>query len=144
MLRPCVITAENRAGFLPLLPVELTERQDSLLFLGLEEDGLPCGLLAGAPAGELFELNSLYVAPAHRRRGGGLRLLEVLISVLEDEPELKKLRCAWRESAETEGAAPLFRAAGFAILVEDGGLAAEIPLSPTEDLGYLLAGMDEN
>lgn len=143
MLRPCVVTGENRADFLPFLPAELTERQDGLLLLGLEEDGFPCGLLAGAPAGETFELNSLYVAPAHRRRGGGLRLLEVLISALEDEPELKKLRCVWRESAETEGAAPLFRAAGFAILVEDGTLAAEIPLSPVEDLGSLLADMSE-
>ena len=143
MLRPCVVTVENRPGFLPLLPAELTERQDSLLLLGLEEDGLPCGLLAGAPAGEVFELNSLYVSPTHRRRGGGLRLLEVLISVLEDEPERKKLRCVWRETAETEGAAPLFRAAGFAILVEDGALAAELPLSPVEDLGSLLADMSE-
>ena len=143
MLRPCVVTAENRSGFLPFLSAELTERQDGLLFLGLEEDGCPCGLLAGAPAGEVFELNSLYVVPSHRRRGGGLRLLEVLISVLEDEPELKKLRCVWRESAETEGAAPLFRAAGFAILVEDDALAAEIPLSPVEDLGSLLADMSQ-
>ena len=144
MLRPCVVTAENRDGFLRFLPAELTEQQESLLLLGLEEDAVPCGLLAGVPAGEVFELCTLYVAPEHRRRGGGLRLLEVLLSVLEDEPELKTLRCAWQETADTAGAAPLFRAAGFAILVEDGGLAAEIPLSPTEDLGYLLAGMDEN
>ena len=143
MLRPCVVTGENRAGFLHFLPAELTERQESLLLLGLEEDGDPCGLLAGAPAGDVFALNSLYVAPAHRRRGGGLRLLEVLISVLEDEPELKKLRCVWQETAETEGAAPLFRAAGFAILVEDGAFAAEIPLTPVEDLGSLLADMSE-
>ena len=70
-------------------------------------------------------------------------MAEPVDSVLEDEPELKKLRCAWRESAETEGAAPLFRAAGFAILVEDGALAAELPLSPVEDLGSLLADMSE-
>ncbi|MBE6962574.1 MAG: GNAT family N-acetyltransferase [Ruminococcaceae bacterium] len=143
MLRPCVVTGENRADFLPFLPAELTEQQDRVLLLGLEEDGLPCGLLAGTPAGETFELRSLYVDPAHRRRGGGLRLLEVLISVLEDEPELKKLRCVWQESTETEGAAPLFRAAGFAILVEDGTLAAELPLSPVEDLGSLLADISE-
>ena len=143
MLRPCVVTPENRNGFLPFLPAELTERQESLLLLGLEEDGRPCGLLAGAPAGETFELCSVYVAPTHRRRGGGLRLLEVLLSVLEDEPELKTLRCTWCDTAETEGAASLFRTAGFAILVENDGLAAEIPLSPVEDLGSLLADMSE-
>ena len=143
MLRPCVVTAENWEGFLPFLPKELTESKDALLLLGLEEDGEPCGLLAGAPAGEVFVLRSLLVAPEHRRRGGGLRLLEVLISVLEDEPEMKTLRCSWNEPEETAGAAPLFRAAGFAILAEDGGLAAEIPLAPTEDLGALLADMSE-
>ena len=143
MLRPCVVTPENWEGFLPFLPKELTESKDTLLLLGLEEDGVPCGLLAGAPAGEVFVLRSLLVAPEHRRRGGGLRLLEVLISVLEDEPEMKTLRCSWNETEETAGAAPLFRAAGFAILAEDGGLAAEIPLAPTEDLGALLADMSE-
>ena len=143
MLRPCVVTAENWEGFLPFLPKELTESKDALLLLGLEEDGVPCGLLAGAPAGEVFVLRSLLVAPEHRRRGGGLRLLEVLISVLEDEPEMKALRCSWNETEETAGAAPLFRAAGFAILAEEGGLAAEIPLAPTEDLGALLADMSE-
>ncbi len=143
MLRPCVVTAENWDGFLPFLPADLTESKDALLLLGLEEDGVPCGLLAGAPAGEVFVLRSLLVAPEHRRRGGGLRLLEVLISVLEDEPEMKTLRCSWNETEETAGAAPLFRAAGFAILAEEGGLAAEIPLAPTEDLGALLADMSE-
>ena len=143
MLRPCVVTAENWDGFLPFLPADLTENKESLLLLGLEEDGVPCGLLAGAPAGEVFMLRSLVVAPEHRRRGGGLRLLEVLIAVLEDEAELKTLRCTWTETEETAGAASLFRAAGFAILAEECGLAAEIPLAPTEDLGALLADMSE-
>ena len=143
MLRPCVVTTENRAGFISFLPADLAERADGLLLLGLEEDSVPCGLLAGAPRGEVFELCALYVAPECRRRGGGLRLLEVLLSVLDEEPELKTLRCRWKDSAETEGAAPLFRTAGFAILVEDGGFAAEIPLAPMEDLGSLLADMSE-
>ena len=143
MLRPCVVTTENREGFLPFLPAELTERLDSLLLLGLEENSVPCGLLAGAPSGDVFDLCALYVAPEYRRRGGGLRLLEVLLSVLDEEPELKTLRCCWQDTPETEGAASLFRTAGFAILVEDGGLAAEIPLAPVEDLGRLLADMSE-
>ena len=143
MLRPCVVTAENWDGFLPFLPADLTENKESLLLLGLEEDGVPCGLLAGAPAGEVFMLRSRVVAPEHRRRGGGRRLLEVLIAVLEAEAELKTLRCTWTETEETAGAASLFRAAGFAILAEEGGLAAEIPLAPTEDLGALLADMSE-
>ena len=63
--------------------------------------------------------------------------------MLEDEPEMKTLRCSWNETEETAGAAPLFRAAGFAILAEEGGLAAEIPLAPTEDLGALLADISE-
>ena len=143
MLRPCVVTTANREGFLPFLPADRTERADNLLLLGLEENAVPCGLLAGAPAGDVFELCALYVAPEHRRRGGGLRLLEVLLSVLDEEPELTTRRCRWQDTPETEGAAPLFRAAGFAILVEDGGFAAEIPLAPMEELGSLLADMSE-
>ena len=140
MLRPCVVTPENREGFLPFLPAELTERQENLLLLGLEEEGRPCGLLAGAPAGGIFELCSVYVAPACRRRGGGLRLLEVLVAVLTEEPELRAIRCVW---PETEGAAFLLAAAGFSVTATDGTVSAEIALKPTEDLGALLADLSD-
>lgn len=145
MFRPCVVTCENLADFLPFLAPDLAEETESLFLLGLEEDGSPRGLLAGAPEGDAFAVRSLYVAPAHRRRGGGLRLLEVLLSALEDEPDVKTVRCAWTAAPETEGLLPLFLAAGFtSAAAEDGCLAAELALIPTEDLGYLLSGMDEN
>lgn len=144
MLKPCVVTPELLPDFQSLLSSELAGRGDSLLLLGLEEDSVPCGLLAGAPHGDAFELLSICVSPSHRRRGGGLRLLEVLLAVLEDDPEIRCVRCVWKETAERSGAAPLFRAAGFAVEPADGGTCtAELELSPAEDLGYLLADMSD-
>lgn len=143
MLRPCVVTPENGERFLPFLPAELTDQKDCMLLLGLEESGVPCGLLAGAPSGDVFELRSLYVSPAYRRRGGGLRLLEVLVAVLTEEPDLRAIRCAWTETKETEGAAFLLATAGFSVATADGAATAEIPLKPTEDLGALLADLSD-
>lgn len=144
MLRPCVVTCENLADFRPLLAPELTDAE-SLFLLGLEEDGSPRGLLAGVPGKDAFEIRSLCVAADHRRRGGGLRLLEVLLSILEEEPDVKTVRCGWTATPETEGLLPLFLTAGFvSVAAEDGCVAVELALTPTEDLGYLLSGMDEN
>ena len=144
MLRPCVVTCENLADFLPFLSPEVTD-PESLFLLGLEEDGAPRGLLAGVPGKDAFEIRSLCVAADHRRRGGALRLLEILLSILEEEPDVKFVRCGWRASSETEGLLPLFLTAGFvSVAAEEGCMAVELALTPTEDLGYLLSGMDEN
>ena len=146
MLRPCVVTSENLADFRFLLSPELAAAPENLLLIGLEEDGGPCGLLAGAPDGDVFELRSLCVAPAYRRRGGGLRLLEVLLTVLEDEPRLTRVCCRWQDTAETSAVAPLLTAAGFAVTpaAVPGSFSAELPLIPTESLGYLLSDLSED
>ena len=143
MLRPCVVTAENGEAFFSFLPAELTAWKDHMLLLGLEEDGEPCGLLAGAPTEDVFELRSLYVRPEYRRRGGGLRLLEVLVAVLTEEPDLRAIRCTWTETEETAGTAFLLATAGFTVSVADGVGTAEIVLKPTEDLGALLADLSD-
>lgn len=143
MLRPCIVSPDILSAYRPFL---FTDRDVSeLLLLGLEEDGVPCGLLAGSPEGEVFTVHSLYIAPACRRRGGALRLLEVLLAVTEDDPSLKRIRCAWADGPETGGLAPLLTGVGFVPApVEDGLTAAEFTLNPTEDLGYLLSGMEDN
>ena len=143
MLRPCIVSPETLPAYRPFL---FTDREPAdLLLLGLEEDGVPCGLLAGCPDGDVFAVHSLYIAPACRRRGGALRLLEVLLAVMEDDPALGRVRCVWKDGPETEGVAPLLMGVGFvSVAAEDGLTAAEFTLNPTEDLGYLLAGMDDN
>lgn len=145
MLRPCVVTPDTLPEYGAFLPTELTEEAAAMLLLGLEENGVPCGLLSGKPEGDVFALRSLYVAPTCRRRGGGLRLLEVLLAVLEDDPSLRSVRCEWKADAEPEGLAPMLLGAGFVPApAEDGLTAAEFTLTPTEDLGYLLADMGDD
>lgn len=145
MLRPCVVSAETMPEYRAILPADWADESEAVFLLGLEEDGVPCGLLTGRPEGDVFAVRTLYVAPACRRRGGGLRLLEVLLAVVEDDASLRCVRCEWKATDDTAGALPMLLGAGFVSApAEDGLTAAEFTLNPTEDLGYLLADLAED
>ena len=65
-----------------LLPDVLTalEQGQLLSILGLEEDGVACGAIAGGVTEEGdLEILSLYVSPDYRRRGGGRMLVDALL-----------------------------------------------------------------
>lgn len=67
-----------------LLPeaADALARGEPLTALGLTEDGLALGAAAGYLENGQFQLISLYVAPAYRRRGGGRMLVDALLGLL--------------------------------------------------------------
>ena len=80
-----VLTREVLPVFSTLLLPEAAaqlEADEPPLALGLTEDNLACGALAGRMEGDLFAVTSLFVAPDYRRRGGGTMLLRALADVL--------------------------------------------------------------
>ena len=89
MMQVGPIEQEGLTSFLPLLLPEVGAEIASgqpMLVLGLT-DGLPekrvaCGAAAGWLQERNFILRSLYVAPQHRRWGGGRLLVETLCSLL--------------------------------------------------------------
>ena len=89
MMQVGPIGQEELKSFLSLLLPEVGAEIASgqpMLVLGLT-DGLPekrvaCGAAAGWLQGRNFILRSLYVAPQHRRWGGGRLLVETLCSLL--------------------------------------------------------------
>ena len=89
MMQVGLVEQEGLASFLPLLLPEVVAEIASgrpVLVLGLT-DGLPekrvaCGAAAGWLQGRSFILRSLYVAPQHRRWGGGRLLVETLCGLL--------------------------------------------------------------
>lgn len=80
-----VLTREVLPVFSTLLLPEAAaqlEADEPLLALGLTEDNIACGALAGRIERDLFAITSLFVAPDYRRRGGGTLLLRALAGVL--------------------------------------------------------------
>lgn len=79
------ISPLSPGGFRRLLLPEVAAAMDDgvpLTILGMKEDGLACGVLAGYAEDGLFSIVSLYVCPDYRRRGGGRQLLGMLEAVL--------------------------------------------------------------
>lgn len=81
---------DNKAlgGFRSLLLPNVVVAMDvgePILALGVQEDDLACGALAGQVLDGTFHVTSFYVAPAYRRRGFGKRLMQTLIALLNLE-----------------------------------------------------------
>ncbi len=77
--------------FLPLLLPEVAEalgRGDPLIVMGLVMDQVACGCLAGYILGDCFYIESFYVAPAYRRKGGGSFMINRLTELIESTPEI--------------------------------------------------------
>ncbi len=73
----------------PFLPLMLQESVDALaqgvplIVMGLEQDDVACGCLAGYIHEDCFRILSLFVAPDYRRKGGGRRMLRQLESLIQ-------------------------------------------------------------
>ena len=79
--------AEQMRVFAPLLLPHVREamkRGEPVTALGLTDGQIAAGALAGHLEDGIFQLDSLYVAPAYRRQGGATLLFEALTRLLED------------------------------------------------------------
>ena len=92
---------------------------EPLTALGLTEDGLALGAAAGYLENGRFLLRSLYVAPDHRRKGGGRMLVEALEGLAGQFASGMEIRfTATREEHFT--LPPFLRALGFEQEPDDG------------------------
>lgn len=60
--------------------------------LGLCDNGIACGALAGGPLGNTFHLTSFFVAPDFRGNGGGTLLMNTLISCMKGQNQLCEIK----------------------------------------------------
>lgn len=92
---------------------------EPLTALALTEEDLAVGAAAGFLEDGRFQISSLYVAPAYRRRGGGRRLVETLSALCAPYAGAVELRfTATREEHDT--LPPFLAAMGFAELPDNG------------------------
>lgn len=89
-MKVCLIGGKEIPFFRSLLlpkAVAEVDAENPVLALGLIDDsdgeGVACGAVAGWVAEDVFEIHSLYVAPAFRRKGGGRLMLETLCRMAE-------------------------------------------------------------
>ncbi|MDR0875405.1 MAG: GNAT family N-acetyltransferase [Clostridiales Family XIII bacterium] len=121
------ITQENFSYFHTLLlpnAVSAIEAGEPLTALALVEEGAACGAAAGYLTDDSFVLSSLYVAPEYRRRGGGRRLLEAYLSLLEktEDDAARTLTVYYTVTRpEHEELAPFLTALGFTAQEEEAG-----------------------
>lgn len=76
-----------------LLPdaAKLLQAHKPIFALGLIDNGIACGALAGGPSGNSFRLTSLFVAPEYRGKGGASLLLQTLITCMSGQKELYEI-----------------------------------------------------
>ncbi|MCR5627065.1 MAG: GNAT family N-acetyltransferase [Lachnospiraceae bacterium] len=65
--------------------VRLIQEGSEAIAFGLVDDGKLCGAIAGKVEDNMFNIDSIYVLPAFRRRGGASMLLTKLRSYLDTE-----------------------------------------------------------
>lgn len=77
-----------------LLPEALNYLKNGspIFALGLCDNGIACGALAGGPMGNIFHLSSFFVAPEYRGRGGGALLMNTLISCMKSQNQLYEIK----------------------------------------------------
>ncbi len=83
-----LIDESNLGSFRSLMmqdAVEAMESGEPVISLGLVVSGVAAGAVAGFAYDDVFEMTSLYVAPAYRKRGGGQKLLDELFDILAGE-----------------------------------------------------------
>ena len=85
---------------------------EPLTALGLTEDGLALGAAAGHLENGRFWIRSLYVAPEHRRRGGGRLLAETLERLVSQHASAMEIRFTLTR-AEHQTLPPFLLALGF-------------------------------
>ena len=80
--------AEKAEPFLLQEAVDMLKKGLPLTAFVAVLDGEAVGALAGAVDGHIFEIWSLYVDPAHRRKGAGRSLIRAVEKLLEDASEV--------------------------------------------------------
>ncbi|MFI3312298.1 MAG: GNAT family N-acetyltransferase [Eubacteriales bacterium] len=111
-----VIDAHTSAFGTLLLPQVQTrlEEGEPLTVLGLVEEEIACGALAGLWLDEAFQILSLYIAPEHRRKGGGRLLIKTLVTALTQLERPTNLEIAYTETMADHKVLTLFlEALGF-------------------------------
>lgn len=81
------LSPENANAFLPLLLPETADALtagEPITALGLADADTAIGAVAGYLSENIFQISSLYVAPDHRRLGGGWMLMNALVELLEE------------------------------------------------------------
>ncbi|MEG1191276.1 MAG: GNAT family N-acetyltransferase [Oscillospiraceae bacterium] len=67
------------------------EEGTPIFALGLVDEGIACGALAGRPKGSVFQLTSFFVAQSYRQKGGAKILLESLIDCMKGQGDLQEI-----------------------------------------------------
>lgn len=100
-----------------LLPdaVRALQRGEPLTALGICQDGVACGALAGFAGEGCFHIVSLYVAPDFRRQGGGRMLVKETEAFLRAHSDLTAMDIQYAATEpEHQDLAPFLSAMGFA------------------------------
>lgn len=107
-----------------LLPqtVEAMENGEPITALGVVKDSIACGALAGYLTEGKFYIDSLYVAPDYRRKGGGRMLIEQITKLLEDEVLVNGLEIHYTVTEEEHETITPFLQAMMFEKKEDEGL----------------------
>lgn len=114
------IGKKNEAYFKGILPIQPIG--DSVLRIGLIEEGRPIGAMELNKADGLCDINSIYIIPDMRRKGYGSELLNAAIR-LSAENEMYGL---WADYQTDEGLSAFFQKNGFQVL--DGMMMYDFPL----------------
>lgn len=112
------IGSEQLAYFSTLLmpdAVAAIERGEPVTAIGIAQEDVACGALAGYVENGCFQVVSLYVAPAYRRLGGGKLMLSQLEELLREERDIHSMEISYTiGEPDNETLAPFLAAMGFA------------------------------
>lgn len=107
-----------------------------LFALGLIDNGVACGALAGGPYENVFTILSLFVAPDYRRKGGAALLLQTLEDLTLRIDELYEIRAAFSVISEEHRLIEGFlKSSGFTFERENESIK-EIRLGALKDIPF--------
>lgn len=99
-----------------LLPeaVQAIEREEPITALGIAEEGVACGALAGYVQDGCFQIISFYVASDYRRRGGGSLMLHRLEEFLSENSSVCAMKISFTTAhQDNESLLPFLNTLGF-------------------------------
>lgn len=112
------IGSEQLAYFSTLLLPDAAaaiERGEPVTAIGIAQEDVACGALAGYVENGCFQVISLYVAPAYRRLGGGRLMLSQLEELLREERGIHSIEISYTMGEpDNETLAPFLAVMGFA------------------------------
>ncbi len=99
-----------------LLPdaVAAIERGEPVTAIGIAQEEVACGALAGYVENGCFQVISLYVAPDYRHLGGARLMISQLEELLMEESDIWSMEISFTETGqEEESLAPFLASMGF-------------------------------